>query len=135
MLPLAATTQLSSVVLLKPSDGFDERVRTMYDSIHAARFVLGVAHARKNIALANRCSDLVFRCKDKFHVTVHHVFGHAGNVVNECADCAASLGSRGLVSHDNLPSRLPGRRLLIHPLLSVPHCLSRVAEMFTESRR
>ena len=44
-------------------------------------------------------------------------------------DCAASLGSRGLVSQDNPPSFWPDRRLLIHPLLSVPHCLSCVAQV------
>ena len=88
-----------------------------------------LAHARKNITLANRCNDLVLRSKGTFHITVHHVFGHAGNAGNECADCAASFGLRGHVSRDNIPSLWPDRRLLIHPLLSVLHCLSRVAEV------
>ena len=35
-----------------------ERVRILYDSKHAARVALGVAHAGRNIALANRCIDL-----------------------------------------------------------------------------
>ena len=110
MLPLTASIQLNSLVFteaLRRIDSFilrGERVRILYDPTHAARVALGVAHARNNIALANRCNDFVFRSKGKFHVAVHHVFGHAGNAWNGCADCAASLGSRGLVSHDNLPS-------------------------------
>ena len=36
---------------------------------------------------------------------------------------------RGFVSHDNIPSLGPDSRLLLHPLFSVPHCLSRVAEV------
>ena len=34
-----------------------ERVRILYDSKHAARVALGVAHAGNNIALACRCND------------------------------------------------------------------------------
>ena len=68
-----------------------ECVRNSYDSKHAARVALCVHHARKNIALANRCNDLFLRSKGKFHVTVHHVFGHAGTARNECAVCAVSL--------------------------------------------
>ena len=62
-------------------------------------------------------------------LAVHHVCGPAGNAGNECEDCAASLGLRGFVSHDNIPSLGPDSRLLLHPLLSVPHCLSRFAEV------
>ena len=37
-----------------------EHVRILCVSKHASRVVLGVAHARKNIALASRCNDLFF---------------------------------------------------------------------------
>ena len=40
-----------------------------------------------------------------------------------------SLGLRGFVSHDNIPSLGPDSRLLLHPLLSVSQCLSRVVEV------
>ena len=104
-----------------------ERVRILYNSKHVARVAFGVAHAGgRNIALANRCIDLFFRSKGKFHVTIHRVFGNIGN---GCADCAASQGLRGLVSQDNLPSFWSDRRLLIDPLLSAPHCLSHVPEV------
>ena len=42
-----------------------ERVRILYDSEHAARVALGVAHTRKNIVLASRCNDLFLRSKGK----------------------------------------------------------------------
>ena len=35
-----------------------DRVRILYDSKHAARVALGVAHARRNIALAHKCNEL-----------------------------------------------------------------------------
>ena len=35
------------------------RVRTLFDSKHAARVTLGVAYAKKNIALARRCNELL----------------------------------------------------------------------------
>ena len=101
-------------------------MRILYDSKHAARVAPGVARARRNIALANKCNDLVLRWKGKFH-TVHHVFGHAGNAGNECADSAASLGLRGFVSEDNVPSFWPDRRFFVQRVLDVLHCLSRVA--------
>ena len=34
-----------------------------------------------------------------------HVYGHTGNLVNECADHAAALGAFGLVSSHNLATR------------------------------
>ena len=58
-----------------------------------ARVTLGVAHAERNIGLARRCNELQLR----------HVFGHAGNAGNECADGAASLGMRGFISENNVP--------------------------------
>ena len=72
------------------------------------------------------CWCQAIRCRDKVHVDVHHVFGHAGNY-------AASVGSRGLVAQHNLPSCWSDRRLLIHPLMIVPHCPSHVAEARTIS--
>ena len=78
-----------------------ERVRILHDSKHAARVALGVAHARRNIILASICNDSVLRSKDKFYISIHHVFGHAGN---ECADIAASFGTRGFISQCNAPT-------------------------------
>ena len=37
---------------------------------------------------------------------MQHVYGHTGNLGNECADHAAALGTLGLVSNRNLATRL-----------------------------
>ena len=36
---------------------------------------------------------------------MHHVYGHAGNLGNECADHAAALGSLGFISSHNDATR------------------------------
>ena len=38
-------------------------------------------------------------------LTVQHVYGHAGNPGDECADHAAALGSLGLISNHNIATR------------------------------
>ena len=79
-----------------------ERVRILFDSKHAARVTLGVADAKK-IALARSCNELLLRLRCKFHISVHHVFGHAGNAGNQCDDIAATSGMKGFVSESNVP--------------------------------
>ena len=100
-------------------------------SQHATRVALGVAHARRNIALASSCSDLILRAKGKFYISIIHVFGHAGKPGNECADIAASFGMNGFISECNVSSSfgLPSNFWCNTPF-DVPHCLSRVAEVF-----
>ena len=129
----ASITPLSSLGLLKLSDGL------ILSSLVVNGFalcitrntlfgwLLGVAPAGRNICLGQQMyRPFFFRSKGKFYVTVHRVFGNIGN---GCADCAASQGLRGLVSQDNLSTFWSDRRLLIDPLLSVPHCLSHVPEV------
>ena len=36
---------------------------------------------------------------------MQHVYGHSGNLVNECADHAAALGTFGLISNHNVATR------------------------------
>ena len=36
---------------------------------------------------------------------MQHVYGHTGNLANECADYAAALGALGLVSSHNFSTR------------------------------
>ena len=107
---LAATAPLNSLVLLRQVAGptpslLAVRVCTsFFDSKHAARVTLGVAHAKRNIALSRTCNELLSRLKCNFRDSAHHVFGLAGSAGNECADAAASLGMRGLISETNDPS-------------------------------
>ena len=86
-------------------------------------------HAKKNIYLAHTCNELLLRLKCKFHVSAHHVYGHAGNTGNECADAAASLGMRGFVFKNNVPVFWPERGLVVQRLFDVSHCLTQNAEV------
>ena len=104
------------------------RFRIIFDSKHAARVTLGVAHAKRNIELARRCNELLVRLKCNIHVSAHHVFGHAGNAGNECAD-VASLGMRGFISENNVPLFWPERDLSVLRLFEVPHRLTQIAEV------
>ena len=67
------------------------RLRILVGSKHAARVTIGTAHAEKIISFARTCNELLLRLKCNFHVSAHHVYGHAGNMGNDCADAAASL--------------------------------------------
>ena len=41
----------------------------------------------------------------KLRLTMQHVYGHNGNLGNECADHAAALGTFGLTSNHNVATR------------------------------
>ena len=103
-----------------------ERVRILCDSKHAARVAIGVAHARRNISLASNCNDLILRYKGKFHISPHHVYGHAWN---KRADIAASFGMNGIISECNVPSFWPTREFLVQRLFNAHHCFARIAEI------
>ena len=103
----AATTPVNSRVWPKLCDGpiplflAVHVCASFFDSKHAARVTIDVAHAKKNIVLARRCNELV-ASEVHFHISAHHHFSHVGNVGNEGADVAASLGMRGLISENNI---------------------------------
>ena len=123
---LARTTQPSSLRL------FVGRILSFlavlacafFDSKHAARVTVGTAHAKKNLSLARTCNELFLRLTCNFHVSAHHVHGHARNTVNECADAAASLGMRGFVSVNNFRVFWPERGLFGQRLVEFHHCLA-----------
>ena len=102
-------------------------MRFLYDSKHAARVTLGVAHARRNISLARKCNDLVLRSMRLSHITFHYVFCHAGNADNECADTAASLGMKGFASDSNVSSFCPER--FFSCSFEIPRFLTQIAEV------
>ena len=47
---------------------------------HVARVAIGTAQAKRNIALSRFGIELLLQLKCNFHVSAHHVFGHAGNL-------------------------------------------------------
>ena len=79
----------------------DEQSRIYYDSMHAAGICLGTIQARTHVQLALACQQSFIRAQRRLRLTMQHVYGHSGNLGNECADHAAALGTFGLISsHD-----------------------------------
>ena len=68
-----------------------------YDSKHVAGVSLVTIQARTHVQLALACQ--------RSRLTMQHVYGHTGNLGNECADHAAALGSLDLISSHNVATR------------------------------
>ena len=83
-----------------------------------------MALGEKIINLANRCNALLLRNKDRIFISVHHVFGHASNAGNECADIAAPFGTNGFMSECNTPAWWPIRHFRVQELFQEARCLS-----------
>ena len=60
---------------------------------------LGTIQARTHVQLA------FARAQRRLRLTMQHVYGHSGNLGNECADHAAALGTFGLISNHNVATR------------------------------
>ena len=69
-----------------------------YDSMHAAGICLGTIQARTHVQLALACQQSMTRAQHRLRLIMQHVFGHGGNLGNECADHAAAPGTFGLIS-------------------------------------
>ena len=76
-----------------------------YDSKHAAGVCLGTIHARTHVQLALACQRSMLCAQHSLQLTMQHVYGHTGNLGNECADHAAALGSLGFISSHNVATR------------------------------
>ena len=70
----------------------DEQSCIYYDSQHAAGVCLGTIH----VQLALACQRFMIFVQRKLRLTMPHVYGHSGNLGNECADHAAALGTSNL---------------------------------------
>ena len=66
------------------------------NSKHAAGVSLGTIQARTHVQLALACQRSMLCAQHRLRLTVQHVYGHTGNLGNECDDHAAALGSLGL---------------------------------------
>ena len=76
-----------------------------YDSKHAAGVCMGTIQARTHVQLALACQRSMLRAQHRLRLTMQHVYGHIGNLGNECADHAAALVSLGLISSHNVATR------------------------------
>ena len=83
----------------------DEQSCIYYDSLHAACICLGTIKARTHVQLALACQRSMISAQRKLRLTMQHVYGHSGNLGNECADHAAALGTLGLTSNHNVATR------------------------------
>ena len=76
-----------------------------FDSKHAAGVCLGMVRARTHVQLALACQQSMLSVQHRSRLTMQHVYGHTGNLGNECADHAAARGTLGLLSNHNLATR------------------------------
>ena len=83
----------------------DEQSCIYYDSMHAAGISLGTVQARTHVQLAPACQQSLIHAQRRLRLTMQHVYGHSGNLGNECADHAAALGTLGLISNHNVATR------------------------------
>ena len=79
----------------------DEQSCIYYDSLHAAGICLGTIQARTHVQLALACQRSMLCAQHRLRLAMQHVYGHSGNLGNECADLAAALGTLGLTSSHN----------------------------------
>ena len=75
------------------------------DSKHAAGVRWSTIQARTHVQLALPCQQSMLRVPHRLRISMQPMYGHTGNLGNECADHAAALGTLGLVSSHNLSAR------------------------------
>ena len=78
---------------------------SFYDSQQAAGVCLGTIQARTHVQLALAYQRSMLCAQHKPRLTLQHVYGHTGNLGNECVDHAAALGTFGLTSGHNVATR------------------------------
>ena len=83
----------------------DSRSCISYDSKHAAGVCLGTIQARTNVQLGLPCQRLLLKVQLRLRFTMQHVYSHAQNLGNDCADHAATLATFGLASNQNISTR------------------------------
>ena len=83
----------------------DEQSCIFYDTQHAAGVCLGTIQARSHVQLALACQRSMLCAQHRLRLTMQHVYGHSGNLGNECADHAAALGTFGFTSRHNVATR------------------------------
>ena len=110
----------------------DEQSCIYYDYLHAAGVCLGTIHARTHVQLALACQRSMILAQRKLRLTMQHVYGHSGNLGNECADHAAALETFGLTSSHNVATRW------IHHNFDASVCFegcNNIAEVLEQLRR
>ena len=107
------TAMIEALAFLDPRGPVthDEQSRICFDSLHAAGICLGTIQARTHVQLALACQQSMIRVQHRLRLTMQHVYGHCGNLGDECADHAAALGTFGLISSHNVALALDSTQL------------------------
>ena len=100
------TAMIEALSFLGPHGAVVQDVESFfYDSEHAAGVCLGTIQARTHVQLALACQRSMICAQFRLRLTMQHVYGHTGNLGNECADHAAALGTFGPTSSHNVATR------------------------------
>ena len=73
----------------------DEQSSIYYDSMHPAGICLGSIQARTHVQLAPACQQSMIRAQHRLQLTLQHVYGHGGNLGNECTEQTAAPAALG----------------------------------------
>lgn len=86
-----------ALLWLRDEEGSDRPASICYDSKYAANITSGRYQAHKNVALAQTCRDLwsTEGPRRKCKLTLEHVKGHSGDVLNDRADALVQRGVEG----------------------------------------
>ena len=76
----------------------------------------------------------MIRVQHKLRLTMQHVYGHSGNLGNECADHAAALGTFGLISSHNASTRWVRRNFDTSVCFDGCHSISETLERLQHIR-
>ena len=68
-------------------------------------FVWALSKLVHTYMLAPACQQSMIRAQRRLRLTMQHVFGHSGNLGNECANHAAALGTFGPISNHDVATR------------------------------
>ena len=113
----------------------DEQSRIFYDSMHAAGICLCTIQARTHVQLALACQQSMIRVQHRLRLTMQHVYGHSGNLGNECADHPAALGTFGLISRHNVASRWIRHNFEASECFDERHSISDILERLQHIRK
>ena len=101
----------------------DKQSCIYFDSLHAVGVCFGTIQARTHVQLALACQKSMIFVQRKLRLTMKHVYGHNGNLGDECADHAVALGTWGITSRHNVATRC------IHHYFDATACLMAVTAL------
>ena len=130
------TAMIEALYCLGPRGSVARQDETcvFYDSKHAAEICLGTIQASTHIQHALACQRSTLCVQHRLRLTMQHVYGHAGNLGNECADHAAALGSLGFISSHNDAARWDRHNFDINTLCDGCNGIREILERLDHAR-